>query len=149
MIRVPFFPLHRSKSENVAPLKEVPSYPDTAETDLIEARLSSLELRLVAHAEELKMQVSQRVMRIQSRVERAIRPFQPESERKRTERSADNIVEFGMDLAEEGRQGDHPLHARNARAAMNELNETLRLTREHLEALSGSIERMRRSMAER
>ncbi len=151
MIRVPFFPLPRPKSEleplqNVA-RSEAPVLDVTAEEDRIEARLSSLELRLVAHAEELKTQVSQRVMRIQSRVERALRPFQPESERKRAERSADNVIEFGIDMPG-GEPGDsrHQLHARNARAAMHELNDTLRLTREHLEALSGSIERMRRSV---
>ena len=78
-----------------------------------------------------------------------MRPFQPESERQRTERSADNVVEFGREVAVEESPVDHQLHLRNARAAMKELNETLRLTREHLEALSGSIERMRRSVSDR
>ncbi len=153
MIRVPFFPLPQSKSELDPSSRELrdetPALENTAAEDRIEARLSSLELRLVAHAEELKMQVSQRVMRIQSRVERALRPFQPDSERKRVERSADNIIEFGADVLGPDSDSKRLLHARNARAAMHELNDTLRLTQEHLEALSGSIERMRRSVAGR
>ncbi len=149
MIRVPFFPMSRGRVGQAPSLGAPSSYSPTAEEDRIEARLSSLERRLVTHAEELNQQVCHRVMRIQSRLERAMRPFQPESERQRTERSADNVVEFGREVAVEESPVDHQLHLRNARAAMKELNETLRLTREHLEALSGSIERMRRSVSDR
>lgn len=86
-------------------------------------------------------------MRIQSRIERAMRPFQPESERMRAERSADNILEFGIDHPGKSETSEGTLYARNACEAMSELNETLRVTREHLEALFGSIERMKRSVS--
>ncbi len=121
----------------------------------LEARLAALELRLVNQAEELKSQVADRVLRIQSRLESALKPFQTGTERSRRrseagtvmETEAKNVVDFIPELSAgvEGRL----LHARNAREAMVELNETLRLTREHLEALSGSIERMRRSVSGR
>lgn len=153
MIRVPFFTAFEGKTEPVRAADSASagteSDPRALRADRLEARLSALELRLVRHAEELRVQVSDRVMRIQSRLERAIRPFQPESERERCERSADNVVEFGFDEPRAEAVNDHLLHARNAREAMNELNETLRATRVHLEALSGSIERMRRNVAGR
>ncbi len=142
MIRVPFFSSSRSKFHleyGGAEWKgEMPAVGSTAPEDRIEARLSSLEHRLVSHAEELKIQVSERMMRIQSRVEGALRPFQSESEPNGG--GADNVIEFGG-------VSDHQLRARNAHAAMRELNETLRFAQEHLEAISGSIERMRRSAA--
>lgn len=115
----------------------------------MEARLEALESRLISHAEELKSQIAGRVMRIQSRIERALRPFQPESERERVERNADNVVEFGKEGVETNEPVDHLLHACNAREAMLELNETLRVTREHLESLASSIEQMRASLAAR
>lgn len=115
----------------------------------MEARLEALEERLIAHAEELKSQISGRVMRIQSRIERALRPFQPESERERVERNADNVVEFGKEGEVNDEPVDHLLHARNAREAMFELNETLRVTREHLESLESRIEQMREALASR
>lgn len=115
----------------------------------LESRLSALELRLVTHAEDLKFQISERVLRIQSRIESALRPFQAKAERKRLEEDADNVVDFS-DTQESGEPRDkHQLYARNAREAMMELNDTLRVTREHLEALSGSIQRMKKSVGSR
>ena len=126
---------------------ESASIAELGRGERVEARLEALEIRLVSHAEELKSQISGRVMRIQSRIERALRPFQPESERERVERLADNVVEFGKEGVEATKEIDHDLHARNAREAILELNETLRVTREHLESLSSSIERMRESVS--
>ena len=128
--------------------KKLTQNSDSKEVERFEERLLSLEQRLVSHAEELKSQLSDRVMRIHSRVERAMRSFQPESERQRFERVADNVVEFGFVPARETTLPEaHLLNARNARAAIRELNETLRQTREHLEALSGSVEKMRRAVS--
>ncbi len=108
-----------------------------------------LETRLVNHAEELKLQISERVLRIQSRIESALRPFQAKAERKRVEEDVDNIVSFSETQESAEPRNKHELHAHNAREAMMELNDTLRITREHLDALSGSIERMKKSVAGR
>lgn len=153
MIRIPF--LSSADSESRLEARPFPAFPketlspDRERTDRVEVRLSALESRLVSHAEELKSCIGARVMRIQCRIERAMRPFQPESERMRLERGADNILEFGSERPGRAETKDEALHARNAREAMLELNETLRTTREHLEALFGSIERMKRSVADR
>lgn len=153
MIRVPFFSSTAASADAPQVLTPVISTPefsqDAGKSDRLEARLEALEVRLVSHAEELKSQIAGRVMRIHSRIERALRPFQPESEREKVERSTDNIVEFGNSHRSKSGTPDPLLHARNAREAMLELNETLRVTREHLEALSGSIDRMRKSVESR
>lgn len=151
MIRVPFFSSSEgriTRDEGLASVTmESPTTAELGRGERLEARLEALEIRLLSHAEELKAQIAGRVMRIQSRLERALRPFQPESERERVERHADNVVEFGKEGDLVVKEVDHGLHACNAREAMLELNETLRVTREHLESLSSSIERMRESFA--
>lgn len=153
MIRVPFFTSSDNRELHHRGLASVPSdhqpISESSRGDRMEARLEALEERLIAHAEELKSQISGRVMRIQSRIERALRPFQPESERERVERNADNVVEFGKEGEVNDEPVDHLLHARNAREAMFELNETLRVTREHLESLASRIEQMREALASR
>lgn len=153
MIRVPFFTNSDSRELRHSGLTSVSSDPqpgsESSRGERMEARLEALEGRLISHAEELKSQIAGRVMRIQSRIERALRPFQPESERERVERNADNVVEFGKEGEVSDEPVDHLLHARNAREAMLELNETLRVTREHLESLARSIEQMRESLAAR
>ena len=112
--------------------------------EMIEARLATLELKLVSHAEELKLQVSERVMRIQSRLENAMKPFQSPAETGEIGEGADNVVAFVTDA-----KHLHHLHASNACEALNDLNQTLRLTREHLEALSSSVDRMRQAVSRR
>lgn len=153
MIRVPFFTTSDSRELRHRGLASVPSdnqpVSESSRGDRMEARLEALEGRLISHAEELKSQIAGRVMRIQSRIERALRPFQPESERERVERNADNVVEFGKEGEVTDDPVDHLLHACNAREAMLELNETLRVTREHLESLASRIEQMRESLAAR
>ena len=153
MIRVPFFTTAENQDLRHRGLASVSSDPqpvsESSRGDRMEARLEALEGRLISHAEELKSQIAGRVMRIQSRIERALRPFQPESERERVERNADNVVEFGKEGEVTNELVDHHLHACNAREAMLELNETLRVTREHLESLARSIEQMRESLAAR
>lgn len=149
MIRIPFFFHPDSElgrdSHSLPPLPREALASERDRIDRVEARLSTLEERLVSHAEELKSNIGNRVMRIQSRVERAIKPFEPSSERRKGEGGADNILEFGTDRPGTGLSPGE-LHARNAQEALLELNETLRDTREHLEALFGSIDRMKRSM---
>ena len=111
---------------------------------MIEARLATLELKLVSHAEELKLQVSERVLRIQSRLENAMKPFQSQAEAGETGEGVDNVIAFVTDA-----KHLHHLHATNACEALNELNQTLRLTREHLEALASSVDRMRQAVSKR
>lgn len=151
MIRIPFFSTHETEigreSRGLPAFPREALTPDRERVDRVEVRLAALESRLVSHAEELKSNIGSRVMRIQSRIERAMRPFQPESERMKAERSADNILEFGIDHPGGPETPDKALHARNAREAMIELNETLRVTREHLDALFGSIDRMKQSVS--
>lgn len=115
----------------------------------VESRLSLLEVNLVEHAEELKQQVTERVLRIQSRIESALRPFNTKAERQRVEVEADNIVDFSENRGPIDPQDRHVLYARNAREAMMELNETLRVTQEHLDSLARMVDRMKRSVASR
>lgn len=149
MIRVPFF--SASDDKPVVGEHQDRSISDAnLAVERLDARLATLEQRLAVHAEELKINVSDRVTRIQCRLERALRPFQTERERnKREGETAPNIVEFNA-TANHGKEPiNRTLYVQNAREAMAELNETLRLTRDHLESLSGSIERMRRSIPKR
>ena len=146
MIRVPFSSASDARSSTATGAARPPLRPDGAPASeaervaWIEARLAALESKLVSHAEELKSQVSERVVRIQSRLENAMRPFHSDGEAEKAD-GADNVVPFASaspDL--------HHLHASNAREALHELNQTLTLTREHLEALSSSVDRMRQSV---
>jgi hypothetical protein len=153
MIRVPFFTSsesrerHHSGSVSFGPESQPGSV--AVRGDRMESRLEALEFRLISHAEELKCQIAERVLRIQSRIERALHPFEPISGSGPIEPIADNVLEFGKDGGVSNESVNHLLHASNAREAMLELNETLRVTREHLESLSSSIERMRASLAAR
>lgn len=145
MIRVPFS--SASEARSVTDLERPPFRADgTPASDkervaLIEARLATLEVKLVSHAEELKLQVSERIVRIQSRLENAIRPFEEGVGKNTEEDAAANVVPFAPVSKDQ-----HHLHASNACEALNELNQTLRLTREHLDALSSSVNRMRQSV---
>lgn len=150
MIRVPFLsflPQHRmSEFRLVKPETSIGAVEaERHRAEQIEIRLSELELKLTQHAQELNSEISSRVLRIQSRIESALRPFHVKAESNRLEEEADNLVSFSEG---EGRT-KHQLYAHNAREAMLELNETLRITREHLDALSGSVERMRTSVSGR
>lgn len=144
MIRIPFaasaegkHPIEPSSRSGGAPTAE-----EEGRVNRVEARLAALELRLAGHAEELSAQVSERVLRIQSRLENALRPFvAPEPETLESWNSG-KVVEFSGDSCD-----DHLIHARNACEALYELNQTLKLTREHLEALACSVDRMKRSVA--
>lgn len=107
---------------------------------VIEARLAALELKLALHAEELHTEVSGRVERIQSRLENVVQFF---GEEKGISAEA-NVVKFAG-----GESSMHHLHATNAKVALNELNETLHVTRKHLDALGDSVARMRTAVDSR
>ena len=106
--------------------------------DAIDARLDHLELRLVAHAEEFRGDMVDRVEQIHCQLEHAMKPFKADAE---TGEVARNVVEFRAEESD-----FHHLHANNACEALSELNRTLRNSREHLEALSHSVERMKRAI---
>ena len=148
MIRVPFS--SASEARTVTEVMRAPLRADGTPASeeervaMIEARLATLEVKLVSHAEELKIQISERVVRIQSRLENAMRPFEGGIEENASGDGAQNVVPFAAESKDQ-----HHLHASNAREALNELNQTLRLTREHLEALSSSVDRMRQSVTKR
>ncbi len=148
MIRVPFS--SASEARQVTDVARTPRRADGTPASeeervaMIESRLANLEVKLVSHAEELKHQISERVVRIQSRLENAMRPFEGGIDENALDEGVMNVVPFGGESKDQ-----HHLHASNAREALNELNQTLRLTREHLEALSSSVDRMRQSVANR
>lgn len=148
MIRVPFFPSSSLATEKAGFRRDSVSADALAcdEDGLarLEARLSSLKVGLREHAEELKKQVSDRVLKIHSRLENALHPFQPESETDVAIDGAKNVLSFESPRHRLSPEQRNLLHLRNAREAMKELNETLRATREHLEALDSSVEKMRR-----
>lgn len=147
MIRVPFFPSSSVATEKAGFRRDSAS-PDALAHDQdglarLEARLSSLEVGLREHSEELKQQVSARVLKIQCRLENALHPFQPEIEGSAAADGAKNVLSFENPQHRLSPEQRNLLHLRNAREAMKELNETLRATREHLEALDSSVEKMR------
>jgi hypothetical protein len=96
-----------------------------------------LESRLEYHAEELKDDVSRRVERIESRFDRAMKSISPSEDAP----DSANVIEFLSEPA-----NLHHLPATAAIDALNELNDTLRLTRVHLEALGASVAKMRRAV---
>ena len=148
MIRIPFTsPGEAQKGPSNqfahAPSKSRPLLGKDQSRDL-EEKLSALEVKLVVHAEELTAQVTERVDRIRSRVERAVEPF-IEGESNSVAKANGKVIEFG---SPSGDKELHHLHARNARDAMNELNSTLAATKKHLIALDESVARMRKAVRE-
>ncbi len=143
MIRVPFF-LSSEDQPIVMDAHKHPALDADEAIHRLDLRLARLEQRLAIHADELKSNVSERITRIQSRLERALGGFQlGREEGTEVEENPENVVEFRNLRGGKPGQADHVLCVKNAREAMTELNETLRLTRDHLEALSGSIDKMR------
>ncbi len=107
--------------------------------DQLESRMLLLENKLGHHAEELKSSIEQRVDRIESRVSRALVSLGSEAE----EEEEANVVEFQS--SDSGNEFHH-LPAVAALAALNELNDTLELTRNHMRALDLSVARMKKSL---
>lgn len=150
MIRVPFLNagnprLHEPESRPGALAPDfVRDGDETARR--LEERLAALELRLGAHAEELQGQILGRVLRIQSRLESALAPFQSQSSPRSAETAkAANVIDFASSAQHAPKGDSHDLlRLRNAREAVKELNQTLRATQQHFDALGESVERMRR-----
>ena len=99
--------------------------------------MTFLESELTAHAQDLKESVTQRIDRIESRFQRALVSIGTKTD----EENPANIIEFN---SSEVRL--HHLPTVAALEALNELNATLRLTKEHLDALNTSVTRMRRAV---
>ena len=135
MIRIPFSAATESK-EDRSGLSSASSHSSSAKSvEEIDARISLLERKLTNHAEELKSNITDRVDRIESRFQRAMVSLGSEADSE----NEGNIVEFKNEQVTL-----HHLPATAALNALNELNDTLRLTRDHVEALGESVERMRR-----
>ena len=106
----------------------------------LELRMEKLESKLESHASDLKARVTERVDRIESRIQRAMTTLSGE----RDEESAGNVIEFAAEA-----KSMHHLPTASAISALNELNSTLKQTREHLNALSVSVEQMRKAVPRR
>lgn len=152
MIRIPFSAHSEAASPSKGKIQPFdgnliaarPESSDAERVEVIEARLATLERKLVSHAEDLKVQVSDRVLRIQSRLENAMKPFVADSQEMEPDQNGSNILSFSGEFTQL-----HHLHASNACTALSDLNQTLKATREHLEALASSVERMKRSVSKR
>lgn len=134
MIRVPS--TSQPSEPESGPSISRPAGRGTGEEDL-EDRMTFLESELTAHAKDLKESVTQRIDRIESRFQRALVSIGSKTD----EENPANIIEFN---SSEVRL--HHLPTVAALEALNELNATLRLTREHLDALNTSVTRMRRAV---
>ena len=134
MIRIPFSaaPESEEKPSGFPRHQRESARPQSAED--IDARISMLESKLASHAEELKENVTQRVDRIESRFHRAMVSLGSSKEQE-----GEKVVEFQSDAVTL-----HHLPAAAALNCLNELNDTLQLTRDHVEALEESVDRMRR-----
>lgn len=137
MIRIPFSADSETSPSGVssAQRKQLAGEGGSAET--LEVRMEKLESKLEMHARDLKDRVTDRVERIESRVHRAISSLSGE----KTEEGVQNVIEFSP-----GGKAMHHLPAASAISALNELNATLKHTREHLDALKISVEQMRRAI---
>lgn len=145
MIRIPFSTTPDSSSQTPAEAisgtdftKPAGTFPgdEGSRDETLEARVSAMELKLTTHAEELASQVSDRVERIRCRIDKAMQSFL--AEESVDSEAAEKVVEFETDEKQL-----HHLNACNARDAINELNQTLKITQEHLAALDCTVERMK------
>ncbi|MCG8601649.1 MAG: hypothetical protein MI807_16015 [Verrucomicrobiales bacterium] len=134
MIRIPFSAASGSEKEPSGFSRHPRPTGERKSTEEIDARISLLESKLASHAEELKENVTERVDRIESRFHRALVSLgSPEGEEE------EKVVEFKSDAVTL-----HHLPATAALSCLNELNDTLQLTRDHVDALEESVDRMRR-----
>lgn len=104
-------------------------------TDRLEIRMDLLESRLASHADDLKETVTERVDQIESRFCRAMRSLSGKDGECEV---MENVIEFAAEHV-----GMHHLPTTAALEALHDLNLTLQLTKEHLDALGGSVSRMR------
>lgn len=134
MIRIPFSAASESRDEPSGFSRAKSESRGARSTEEIDARITMLETKLASHAEELKENVTERVDRIESRFHRALVSLGSSEEAE-----GDNVVEFQSDAVTL-----HHLPATAALNCLNELNDTLQLTRDHVDALEESVDRMRR-----
>ncbi|MDF1859200.1 MAG: hypothetical protein P1U87_03230 [Verrucomicrobiales bacterium] len=140
MIRIPFSAATESQEDRPGFPSPSVNPQSSKSVEEIDARISILEKKLTAHAEELKSNITDRVDRIESRFQRALVSLGSESE----SGSEEKVVEFKSDQVTL-----HHLPATAALHALKELNETLLLARDHVDALGESVERMRRASGQR
>ncbi len=112
----------------------------TGNGDLLETRMELLEDKLASHAKDLKCTVEDRVDQIESRFHRAMRTMS-QSECAETD-SLENVIEFAAENV-----SLHHLPTTAALEALKDLNKTLQLTRDHLDALGTSVARMREAVS--
>ncbi len=137
MIRIPFSSDAETSQPGVSPVQRERLAKLGGNKESLETRMENLETKLEAHATDLKNRVTERVERIESRIHRAMTSLSGESDGD----SAENVIEFSA-----GEKAVHHLPTTSAISALNELNSTLKQTREHLDALTLSVEQMRRSV---
>jgi len=134
MIRIPFSSGSEAPQGSASSVQESSVVPEGRKH--LEGRMRLLESKLTTHAEDLKTSLVRRVDRIESRVSRALVSLGTDSEE-----DAENVVEFESEAKDL-----HHLPATSALSALNELNETLVITRNHMEALDRSVSRMREAL---
>ncbi len=134
MIRIPFSAASESGDEPSGFPRQKRESARPHSTKDIDSRISMLESKLASHAMEMKENVTERVDRIESRFHRAMVSLGSSEEQE-----GDKVVEFQSDTVTL-----HHLPATAALNCLNELNDTLQLTRDHVEALEESVDRMRR-----
>ena len=137
MIRIPFTADSQTSSKRAESLHAEDAPRSGGKSQSLEVRMDLLESKLEVHARDLKSRVTERVERIESRIHRAMNSLCGEAE----EDGAENVVEFVS-----GEKSLHHLPTTSAISALNELNATLQQTKEHLDALSQSVARMRQSI---
>lgn len=135
MIRIPSSAAAESANGTSRPSSTPEGERPSRSVEEVDARISMLEAKLTSHAEQLKANITDRVARIESRFHRALISLGSEAESE----GQGNVVEFKSDQV-----NLHHLPATAALHALNELNDTLQLTRDHVEALGESVARMRR-----
>ena len=136
MIRIPNpsgGPAHRSPTAGLTTKPGEIVHEQT--TDRLEIRMDLLESKLATHADDLKETVSERVDQIESRFCRAMLSL---SGKDGEGEVMENVIEFAAEHLEM-----HHLPTTAALEALHDLNSTLQLTKEHLDALGGSVSRMR------
>ncbi|MDF1824446.1 MAG: hypothetical protein P1U68_07375 [Verrucomicrobiales bacterium] len=140
MIRIPFSPDSETSRAGATPARrDQLARLGGRKKESLEMRMGMLEAKLEVHARDLKARVTERVERIESRIHRAMSSITGSAE----EESVGNVIEF---VSEE--TSLHHLPAASALSALNELNATLKQTREHLDALILSVDQMRNSVPE-
>ncbi len=142
MIRIPFSgstSTHGSAASRLRAHTDEIMPEESGKVDRLDMRMHLLEDKLASHAEDLQSNVAERVDQIESRFERAMRSLCADDA---SGDSIENVIEFAAENVEL-----HHLPTTAALEALNDLNDTIRLTREHLDALGTSVARMRDAVA--